>query len=251
MAGYDIMKNITDIEINDAETYRAGKNTAILVMMFIDAVKSTELLEEIGSVEYLKLQRSVKNKLTSIIEQESGGKVIKDLGDGLLAVFAVPGVAVKRALDIQEMLLSEPEYKVRIGLDMGQVISESKNNIVKDVFGRHVNRAARLEKLSDAGHIMVSYTVWDSACGWLKHLDCIEWERHGSYKLKGITEPQTVYEPYNKTLISPLEKINGVKAASDEETETNTAVTKYDIHAEDSKIGIIGDNASIQGDINL
>lgn len=213
----DIVKQLSAADIEDAETFRKTKETAILVLMFIDMVHSTALREQMGEIQFEALRRSQKGELTALIERGNSGKVIKDLGDGLIGVFAMPDLAVKSALSIQEMLAAHPVLKVRIGVDMGQVTQELERGIVKDVFGRHVNRAARLEALSAGGHVLVSYPVWDSAKGWLKHLAQIRWKKHGSYWLKGITEPQVVYEPYNTEITKPLAAIAGEKVKAEDE----------------------------------
>lgn len=208
---------INDDDVKQAEAFRKTQQTAVLVLMFIDMVNSTATREDLGEVEFENFRQQKKEMLTALIEQENHGKLIKDLGDGYLAIFSVPGLAVETALNIQEKLASAPDYQVRIGLDMGQVIQETERGMVKDVFGTHVDRAARIEALGAGGHILTSYTVRDSARGWLKHLGQIAWQEHGSYWLKGIAEPHGIYEPYNTKEMTPLTKLEG-KPATPEET---------------------------------
>jgi len=122
-----------------------------------------------------------------------------------MAVFAEPSAAVETALDIQTGLVvfnknstEIDDINVRIGLHMGQVSVE--NNLQVDVFGRHVNRAARIESLGQGGQVLLSYTVFDSAKGWLASHDYIEWTEHGVYQLKGIDEKTAIYEVNDKRL---------------------------------------------------
>jgi class 3 adenylate cyclase len=89
-----------------------------------------------------------------------------------MAVFAEPTQAVDRAMAIQrefrDNIQTHPklsEISVRIGLHMGQVAVD--NSIQTDIFGRHVNRAARIEAIADGGQIFMTYPVFDSAKGWL------------------------------------------------------------------------------------
>lgn len=42
----------------------------------------------------------------------------------------------------------------------------------------------------------MSYSVFDSASGWLKSQSNLAWKDHGFYKLKGITEKVNVFEVY-------------------------------------------------------
>jgi hypothetical protein len=74
---------------------------------------------------------------------------------------------------------------------MGQVVVEGDVNL--DVFGRHVNRAARVEALADGGQVLVTLPVYDSARGWLTHRS-VTWNDHGEYWLKGIDEPTRIHE---------------------------------------------------------
>jgi class 3 adenylate cyclase len=208
---------ISDDDVNQVETYRKTQTTAILVIMFLDMVHSTETRELLGEQEFEELRQQKKGILMSLIEKEDRGKLIKDLGDGYLAIFSVPSAAVETALEIQETLAVDPDYQVRIGLDMGQVTQETDRGIMKNVFGRHVNLAARAEALCEGGHILTSYTVWNSAEGWLKHLKQIAWKEHGSYWLKGFSRPQEIYEPYNPQRIEPLNELPGKKATPEEE----------------------------------
>ncbi len=217
MQSDDLEKYLSDTVLAGAEQFRRKKETAILVIMFIDMVHSTAMREKMGEIQFENLRRTKKKELMAIIEQARHGKVLKDIGDGLLGVFAIPDIAVRNALKIQESLAAHPSFKVRIGLDLGQVTQELEEGIVRDVFGRHVNRAARLESLGAGGHVLISYTVWDSAKGWLKHFDHIRWKKHGSYRLKGLAEPQIVYEPYDIKITKPLRKLNGERVAPDEE----------------------------------
>lgn len=203
-------------DVKNAETFRRTQETAILIIMFIDMAKSTETRENMGEIAFEKFREDKKERFTAIIEANNAGKVVKDLGDGLLAVFALPDLAVKVALRLQESLKDEC-CQIRIGLDMGQVTQELEQQIVRDVFGRHVNRAARIEALADGGHVLTSYAVWDNAKGWLKHLETIGWKAHGSYRLKGIADPQAVYEPHDSRISAPMAALRGEKVRPEEE----------------------------------
>ena len=154
-----------------------------------------------------------------IIEKDGGGRVIKHIGDSVMAVFSEPSTAVARALAVQDALArfnrEHPDLEkieVRMGLHSGQVTTE--DSVSADVFGRHVNRAARVEALADGGQILVTYPVFDSARGWLndKSEIPVAWEKHGRYALKGIAEPIEIYEAYNPKLTQPKAPAGAVRA---------------------------------------
>jgi hypothetical protein len=114
---------------------------------------------------------------------------------------------VERALEIQRTLREHNAVAadgetivVRIGMHMGQVAKDDTTS--SDVFGRHVNRAARVESLTPPGHILVTRPIFDSAKGWVdgKRYAFVE---HGEYKLKGIAEPADLVEPYEPAITKP------------------------------------------------
>jgi hypothetical protein len=83
---------------------------------------------------------------------------------------------------------------------MGQVAVENTTSL--DVFGRHVNRAARVEALAGGGHIYLTFPVYDSAKGWIKN-DRYVFTNHGQYSVKGIQEPIGIYEVFEDGIIRP------------------------------------------------
>ena len=65
-----------------------------------------------------------------------------------------------------------------------------------DVFGRVVNRASRVQGLASGGQVFMTYTVFDSARGWLSTPanERFEWGSHGRYRLKGVSAPVEIFE---------------------------------------------------------
>ena len=200
--------NLTNTELNSIDDYRKKKNTAVLTIMFTDIEGFTALTDEKGEsyVHYLHAEHD--RILSGVIEAGNVGMVIKYIGDSIMAVFSEPTAAVERALKIQRELAAFnaehtelEDIKVRIGLHMGQTVIENK--ILLDLFGRHVNKASRIEGLADGGHVYVSYPVFDSAKTWLLDANNVGFKLHGSYHLKGIKKPEEIYEVYNTDLTKP------------------------------------------------
>lgn len=195
---------ISQEDIALVDTYRKLKNTSVLTIMFTDIKGFTQLAEEKGEVYSNTVRKLHDEILTNAIEEEGEGKVVKHIGDAIMAVFSEPSAAVKKALAIQENIRvfnqendDIEDILVRIGLHMGQVTTE--NEVDLDVFGRHVNRASRVEGLADGGHIYLTYSVFDSAKGWLaaKENPDTSWKQHGRYYVKGIDKPIEIYEVFN------------------------------------------------------
>lgn len=187
--------------IEVAESYRCRKQTAVLAIVFADIANSTQQREELGEVRYEELREEFEREFGRIICMGDAGVVVKGTGDGALAVFSEPSTAVERCLEVQRALAKHP-FKLRLGVDMGQVSVKSSFGIVADVFGRQVNRAARIESLAEAGHILTSFHVYDCAFGWLREKN-VQWHNHGTHELKGFAEPTSIHEVFDPRTTSP------------------------------------------------
>ena len=143
---------LTENDIEVIDQFRRTKSTAVLTILFTDIKGFTNLTEEKGEAYSNKIRHHHDNIIVPIIEREGGGRVIKHIGDAIMAVFSEPSTGVMRALEAQESLArfnsENPDIidiEVRMGLHTGQVTTE--DNVSSDIFGRHVNRAARVEGL--------------------------------------------------------------------------------------------------------
>jgi class 3 adenylate cyclase/CheY-like chemotaxis protein len=187
--------------IRIAESYRRRKVTSVLAVMFTDIAGSTELREKLGEVAYENHREHHEGAVRDLIEKGGAGAVVKNTGDGAMAVFSEPSEAVTTALKIQAQT-SEGILRLRIGIDMGQVSLESRGGIVADVFGRQVNRAARIQGLAQPTHVLTSFHVYDCAVGWLAGTE-VKWHNHGKASIKGFSEAISIHEPYYPEHISP------------------------------------------------
>lgn len=185
-----------------ADEYRRRKATSVLAVVFTDIAGSTELREQLGEIIYEKHRESHDETVRGLVESGDAGVVVKGTGDGALAVFSEPSTAVLRCLEVQDTIASDPHFRLRIGIDMGQVSVTSQGGIVTDVFGRHVNRAARIQSLAQPSHILTSFQVYDCAVGWLTGTN-VRWHNHGMAVLKGFAEKVSVHEPFDGTSMSP------------------------------------------------
>jgi adenylate cyclase len=90
-----------------------------------------------------------------------GGRIIKNTGDGLIAVFSSVNDAVECAVGLQQSIqrqesIQPPDRRIRfrMGLNVGDVVVEAE-----DVYGNGVNVAARLQDLAEPGGLMISAAV--------------------------------------------------------------------------------------------
>jgi TolB-like protein/class 3 adenylate cyclase/Flp pilus assembly protein TadD len=120
------------------------------------------------------------------------GRIVKLMGDGLLAEFASVVDAVRCAVKIQESMrehsADQPEdqrIQLRIGVNLGDVIIDGE-----DIYGDGVNIAARLEGLAEVGGICISRVVFDQVKGKVE----IGFADLGAQKVKNISEPVQTFK---------------------------------------------------------
>jgi len=114
------------------------------------------------------------------------GRLIKTTGDGALAEFASPLVAMRCAVEIQDHLASGGgPLTLRVGLNLGDVIVGQDG----ELYGDGINIAVRLEGIADPGGILISEKVYDEVEGKMD----VSFEDRGEQQLKNISRPVRVY----------------------------------------------------------
>lgn len=115
------------------------------------------------------------------------GRIVKSTGDGFLAEFSSAVEAVRAAIEFQEALMQDaalrpPQQRLlfRVGVDVGDVIVEEK-----DIFGDHVNIAARLEQLCQPGGVLIS----DNAHHYVNGRIAVKFHDMGERQVKNIASP--------------------------------------------------------------
>jgi hypothetical protein len=139
-------------------------------VLFADVSGSTKLYEMVGDkAAHEAIDLCVK--LFSALTEQHGGRVVKTIGDEVMAIFPRPGEAARAAVDIQlgmsEMApVDKVRLGVRVGMHFGPVVERDG-----DVFGDTVNLAARLTEVASKGQIITSLETVQ----WLdpiQRLDC-------------------------------------------------------------------------------
>jgi class 3 adenylate cyclase len=185
-------------EIQRVDSYRATHKVSILTLMFSDVVGYTQICERTPE-SALQRFRSTFDRLTvEQVENRHAGLIVKRIGDAILAIFAQPTSAVLAALDLHGALEVGPleglTVQLRTGIHVGQVAVEEVGTHI-DVFGRHVNRAARVQTVAGPGEILVTEPVEDNVRGWVEATDSadVHFGRRRTHVLKGLADPITVY----------------------------------------------------------
>ena len=124
-------------------------------ILFADVSGSTKLYEAVGdAAAHAAIDLCVK--LFAAISEQHGGRVIKTIGDEVMAVFPQASQAARAAVDIQlgvhDMApVDKVKLGVRIGFHFGPVVERDA-----DFFGDTVNLAARLTEMASKGQIITS-----------------------------------------------------------------------------------------------
>ena len=120
------------------------------------------------------------------------GRIVKLMGDGILAEFASVVDAVRSAAELQEAVAalgaSVPEDQrlvFRIGINLGDVVIDGD-----DIHGDGVNVAARLEGLAAPGGICISGAVYEQI---RDRLDIV-FEDMGEQSVKNIERPVRAWQ---------------------------------------------------------
>ena len=155
----------------------------LAVIVFTDIVGYTALMgeDEEKAFDVLRKNRNIQRPL---IEQH-GGKLIKEIGDGILASFTTATEGVLCAKAIQQTCQTHDDLKLRIGIHLGEVIFEDG-----DVFGDGVNIASRLQAMAPISGIWISESVYQN----ISNKKEFTTKFIGTEILKNVKEPVHVYE---------------------------------------------------------
>ncbi|MEB4211022.1 adenylate/guanylate cyclase domain-containing protein [Mycobacterium sp. 94-17] len=130
-----------------------------VTLVFTDLVGFSTWALRAGDDAALALLRQVARALEPPL-LDAGGHIVKRMGDGLMAVFGDPTVAVRAVLAAKEALKSVEVAghtpRMRVGIHTGR-----PQRLASDWLGVDVNIAARVMERATKGGIMVSSSTLD------------------------------------------------------------------------------------------
>src|SRR5205085_4878520 len=169
----------------------AGVERSTAIVLFTDLVGSTELRSRLGEDAAEELRRHHDRLIVGAVEGNRG-RLVKNLGDGVMATFTGASDALGAAVGIQQGLdrhnrsgSSDVPLEVRIGVSAGDVAFEEA-----DCFGTPVIEAARLCAAAGGGKILVTEVVRLLAGTGGGH----QFAPVGALDLKGLPAPVPAYE---------------------------------------------------------
>jgi adenylate cyclase len=158
-------------------------------IVFTDIVGFTQLTDEHGDDVALTLLERQEELVRRALPL--GGRVVKELGDGLLLWFDEPGAAIATALALQRAFEHESDDDlpmwVRIGMHFGCPRARGD-----DIVGRDVNLASRITDLAAPGEVLCSEATADEA----GDLPGVEFEPLGPVFVKGFAEAIPLVRAY-------------------------------------------------------
>jgi TolB-like protein/class 3 adenylate cyclase len=175
----------------------------LAAILAADVVGYSRLVEgdEIGTLAAIRqLRADVIEPLLSSYH----GRLVKLIGDGVIAEFGSVVDAVHCAVALQERsaiaqadVPAERRIVFRIGVNLGDVVVEGE-----DLLGDAVNIAARLEQLCPPAGVLVSGTAYDQLQGKLD----FPLDDAGAHQVKNIARPVRTYRVRMDRLKYPVRK---------------------------------------------
>jgi class 3 adenylate cyclase len=145
------------ITVNTTDQIRCSKKH--VTILFTDIVDSTKYWAKFGDVQG-RLMVNRHNRLLFPLVVKFKGRIVKTIGDSIMAVFVKPEQAVEAAVALQQAMALERQgdetfqVYIRIGIHTGDAIVEKE-----DVYGDIVNVAARIENVGEGNEILVSQST--------------------------------------------------------------------------------------------
>jgi adenylate cyclase len=169
-----------------SEAQGRGRGDARCAILFTDLVEFSAWALEAGDAEAVQLLRDVAKAVEPPIES-NGGRVVKRLGDGHMAVFGEAAGAVAAVQEANERLraiqVNGYEPTIRAGVHVGR-----PRKIGGDYLGVDVNIAARLTEAADGGQVLVSETARTELGE-----DGFAFKKQRRFKAKGAPKDLEVY----------------------------------------------------------
>jgi class 3 adenylate cyclase len=156
----DVQRELRRLEASLVADHRqpAQVERMLATVLFTDIVDSTARAVALGDAAWRRLLDR-HDRLSYGAVCECGGRVVKGTGDGLLATFDAPALALHCAKALRSVL-SNVGIAIRAGVHTGEV--ELRGD---DVAGIGVHIAARIAALASSGELLASRTVRDLVAG--------------------------------------------------------------------------------------
>jgi adenylate cyclase len=163
-----------------SEAQGRGRGDQEVTLLFTDLVGFSSWALEAGDAAAVELLRLVGIEVEGAVSDHHG-RIVKRLGDGIMAVFGDPADGVRAGLEAQRRLqgveVEGHRPRMRAGLHCGR-----PRRLGGDYLGQDVNIAARVAEAAGPGEVLVSDCVCD-------RLDAAEFPAGRGKRLKASGAP--------------------------------------------------------------
>jgi TolB-like protein/class 3 adenylate cyclase/Flp pilus assembly protein TadD len=167
-------------------------NKKLSVVFFSDIVGYTQLMGRNEDLAYQLMKENLA--VHQRFFEKFNGKLIKELGDGVLATFDNAEDALSASLEIQKEWKSRGEIELRIGLHCGDIIFDRG-----DVYGDAVNIASRIQSIGVPSCVLFSKELKSL----ITSKDNFPNIKLGDFKLKNVERKLTLFALTTAPLVSP------------------------------------------------
>lgn len=162
------------------------------VVFFSDIVGYTRLMGKDEDRAFTLMRQNLQ--IHQEVLANFKGQIIKELGDGILAVFDTVPDALAASLEIQRQQSLIPDMSIRIGLHIGDIIFDKG-----DVFGDAVNLTSRIQGIGVPNCLLISEQVKDQ----IPATSEFHTSRLGPFRLKNVDHPVELFAVTNPPLAVP------------------------------------------------
>ena len=160
-------------------------------VVFTDLFGSTSVFEALGNAKATQAVTQVTTWIAKVI-QAHGGRVVKMLGDGVLALFNDNPSAINAVVELQRrhqkrmtQIAPANRMPIRVGVASGDV-----EIVAGDCYGDAVNVASRLSDLAGPHQIWTNATALDGTL----EAEGVRFRVLGPISIRGRAEPCMVYQ---------------------------------------------------------
>jgi adenylate cyclase len=164
----------------------------LAAILFTDIIGSTAIMQKDEQTAVL-INKRYSNVLRQAVSAYHG-EILNDYGDGSLCSFNSAIQAVKCAIEMQQSLRADPKVSLRIGLHIGEILTEDGK-----IFGDGVNVASRIQSLGVENAILFSSEISSK----LKNQSEFKTENLGRFHFKNVDEPMEVFALSNEGFVVP------------------------------------------------
>jgi len=186
----------------------AAPDRALATVLFTDLVDSTRRAAELGDAAWRQLLER-HDDLAHAEVARAGGRLVKTLGDGILATFAGPARAIGCAQSLAGGV-GDLGMTLRAGVHTGECEA-----LGEDIGGMAVHIGARVSALAEPGEILVTRTVVDLVVG-----SGLQFSDRGEHELKGVPGAWRLYAVLGESSAerTPVEPAHGHMTGTDRAT---------------------------------